>query len=130
MRNRLTVIAGLVLAALCGPAGAQGPPSGSPSANVDGAPAAKDSRDDPTDGSSWRDRLAAARARHAAWVACVTSRLPGCDPEQTEEAQAVDPMQQLLDDDTLVPGDVVSTPNGLRVFRGQTGAPHTWADFQ
>jgi hypothetical protein len=39
-------------------------------------------------------------------------------------------MEPLLNDDTLVNGDIVSTPNGLKVFRGQTTVPHGLADFQ
>ena len=36
----------------------------------------------------------------------------------------------LLNDETLVDGDIVSTPKGLRVFHGQPNAPHSWADFK
>jgi hypothetical protein len=37
-------------------------------------------------------------------------------------------MEPLLNDDTLVNGDVVSTPSGLKVFRGQATVPHSLAD--
>jgi hypothetical protein len=40
-----------------------------------------------------------------------------------------DPMRALLNDDTLVRGDVVMTPDGLRTFTGAR-APHSARDFQ
>ncbi len=40
-----------------------------------------------------------------------------------------DPMRALLNDDTLMRGDVVMTPDGLRTFVGSR-APHTARDFQ
>ena len=40
-----------------------------------------------------------------------------------------DPMRALLNDDTLVRGDVVMTPDGLRSFVGSR-APHSARDFQ
>jgi hypothetical protein len=30
----------------------------------------------------------------------------------------------------LVGGDIVSTPRGLKVFRGQSEIPHRWSDFK
>jgi hypothetical protein len=39
-------------------------------------------------------------------------------------------MDALLNDETLVNGDIVSTPKGLKVFRGQPAVPHSLADFQ
>jgi hypothetical protein len=82
--------------------------------------------DDPTDGVNWRDRVAAAQRRHAEWVACVAAKRPDCE----EAPAAPDPMDALLNDDTLVNGDVVSTATGFKVFRGQSSAPHSLADFQ
>jgi hypothetical protein len=81
--------------------------------------------DDPTDGADWRDRVNAAKQRHADWAACVAAKEPGCT-----ETPAPDPMEPLLNDDTLVNGDIVSTPSGLKVFRGQATIPHSLADFQ
>ncbi|MDB5641267.1 MAG: hypothetical protein JWN07_584 [Hyphomicrobiales bacterium] len=40
-----------------------------------------------------------------------------------------DPMRALLNDDTLMRGDVVMTPEGLRTFIGAR-APHSARDFQ
>lgn len=40
-----------------------------------------------------------------------------------------DPMRALLNDDTLMRGDVVMTPDGLRTFVGSR-APHVARDFQ
>lgn len=81
--------------------------------------------DDPTDSADWRARLTAARQRHADWVGCVAAKGRHCS-----DAPVPDPMEPLLNDDTLVSGDIVSTPNGFRVFRGQSTVPHSWADFQ
>ena len=81
--------------------------------------------DDPTDGVNWRDRVAAARQRHADWAACVAAKGRNCS-----DAPVPNPMDPLLNDDTLVKGDIVSTPNGLKVFRGQSTVPHSLADFQ
>jgi hypothetical protein len=39
-------------------------------------------------------------------------------------------MEPLLNDDTLVNCDIVSTRSGLKVFRGQATVPHSLADFQ
>jgi hypothetical protein len=70
-------------------------------------------------------RVAAARQRHADWAACIAAKWPDCS-----DAPAPGPMDPLLNDDTLVNGDMVSTPNGLKVFRGQSTVPHSLADFQ
>ena len=122
MRARSAFIATLVIAWLCGGAAAQN------AASEGGAPSAPERRDDPTESPSWRDRVAAARERHAAWLACVSAKLSSCAPTPSEERE--DPMERLLNDDTLRPGDIVSTPEGLKVFRGQAGAPHRLEDFQ
>ena len=81
--------------------------------------------DDPTDSANWRARVAAARQRHADWAACVAAKGSNCT-----ETPVPDPMDPLLNDDTLVNGDIVSTPSGFKVFRGQTTIPHNLADFQ
>ena len=81
--------------------------------------------DDPTDSADWRARVTAAQQRHGDWAACVAAKGRHCS-----EALPLDPMEPLLNDDTLVNGDIVSTPNGFKVFRGQSTVPHSWADFQ
>ena len=73
----------------------------------------------------WQAQIAAARARHDDWLACVRARRFKCDKDEKPS-----PMEALLNDDTLVAGDIVATPQGLKVFRGQTGAPHKWEDFK
>ncbi len=90
-------------------------------------PATRDAtvNDDPTDSADWPARVNAARQRHADWAACVAAKGRHCS-----EAPAPDPMDALLNDDTLINGDIVSTPNGLKVFRGQPTVPHSLADFQ
>lgn len=97
-------------------------------APTDSAAPEASANDDPTDSADWRARVAAARRRHADWVACVAAREPGCS--DSEPPPAPDPMEPLLNDGTLVNGDIVSTPNGLKVFRGQATVPHSLADFQ
>ena len=128
MRSEMAILATLVLASALGPALGQSattaPSGGETQAGQSTA------NDDPLDQSNWRERIAAARARHAQWLACVAARLPGCSPADAEEPAADDPMERLFNDETLVPGDVVSTTRGLRVFRGQPSVPHSWADFQ
>lgn len=121
MLNRRAAPAFIALAWFVGgacaqPAGSAAVPSAAPEASAS---------DDPTDGADWRARLAAARQRHAAWAACVAAKRENCAPTPVP-----DPMDALLNDDTLVNGDVVSTPNGLKVFRGQPTVPHSLADFQ
>jgi hypothetical protein len=37
--------------------------------------------------------------------------------------------QRVLDDDTLQPGDIVSTDKGLFLFRGRSGPDGQTADF-
>jgi hypothetical protein len=78
-----------------------------------------------TESADWQLRTAAARQRHDGWLACVAARRSKCSQTPTP-----DPMEALLNDETLVNGDIVSTPKGLRVFRGQHNVPHYWADFK
>jgi hypothetical protein len=78
-----------------------------------------------TESADWQLRIAAARQRHDGWLACVAARRSKCSQTPTP-----DPMEALLNDETLVNGDIVSTPKGLRVFRGQHNLPHYWADFK
>jgi len=99
-------------------------PSAAPSPRVQATPEANVS-DDPVDSVDWRARVAAARQRHADWAACVAAKGRHCS-----DAPAPDPMDPLLNDDTLVNGDIVSTPQGFKVFRGQESTPHSMADFQ
>ena len=72
----------------------------------------------------WRERIAEARRAHDAWMDCVRRKVGRC-PATTK----ADPLKALLEDDTLRAGDVVSTPSGLRVFRGKPETPHRIQDF-
>ena len=88
--------------------------------------ASESAEDKPTEGADdWQQRIAAARRQHDDWLACVAARGLKCP-----QTPAPDPMEALLNDGTLVNGDIVSTPKGLRVFRGQHNVPHNWADFR
>jgi hypothetical protein len=87
--------------------------------------AAKGVEDNPTESADWQLRIAAARQRHDDWLACLAARRSKCSQTPTP-----DPTEALLNDETLVDGDIVSTPKGLRVFHGQPNAPHSWADFK
>jgi hypothetical protein len=91
-------------------------------------PPEPEQRDDATDGAGWRDRLLAARERHAQWLACFQARVRDCSPTASENP--ADPMERVLNDETLVPGDIVATPTGLRVFRGQVGPLYRWEDLR
>ena len=99
-------------------------PAPSPDSEEAGAPDAG-REDDPRQSADWRERVRAARQRHGDWLACVTAK-----GRQCSRAPAPDPMELLLNDDTLVKGDIVSTPQGLKVFRGRSSAPHRPADFE
>jgi hypothetical protein len=107
------------------------PPAAAAAAPAADAPetAAPDARepDNAARLAAWRERIEAARQRHDEWLACVIARRFACSPES---AAAPDPMDLLLNDDTLVNGDIVSTPKGLKVFRGRATTPHSWADFE
>jgi hypothetical protein len=87
--------------------------------------AAEGFEDNPTESADWQSRIAAARQRHDDWLACLAARRSKCSQTPTP-----DPTEALLNDETLVDGDIVSTPKGLRVFHGQPNAPHSWADFK
>ncbi len=104
--------------ALPGPAA----PAFHPQADV--AVANPDSSPTP-DQSEWRAETEAARQRHAEWLSCVLARRFKCGA-----GSVADPMDALLADETLLVGDVVSTPHGLKVFRGPPQTPHRWEDFQ
>ena len=73
----------------------------------------------------WQAQIEAARARHDDWLACIRARRFKCDKDEKPSA-----MDALLNDDTLVAGDIVATPQGLKVFRGQPGTPHRREDFK
>jgi hypothetical protein len=79
----------------------------------------------PSDARAWDAEIAASRARHDDWLACVRAKRFKC-----EDDSKPDPMAALLNDDTLVNGDVVETPQGPKVFRGQPQTPHRREDFQ
>jgi hypothetical protein len=113
---RKAFVAAALLTALMGRALAQD----APAAEIAAAPA------DPTRNStSWSAEVEAARARHDDWLACIQAKRFKCD----DKAKAY-PMEALLNDDTLVDGDIVATPDGLRVFRGQPQTPHRREDFR
>ena len=86
------------------------------------APAAADPA---STASSWSAEIDAARARHDDWLACIEAKRFKC-----EDKAKPDPMEALLNDDTLVEGDIVATPEGLKVFHGQSGTPHRREDFR
>jgi len=73
----------------------------------------------------WAAEIEAARVRHEDWLSCIQARRFKCDKDTKPN-----PMDALLNDDTLVAGDMVATPQGLKVFRGQPGTPHRWDDFR
>jgi hypothetical protein len=82
-------------------------------------------RSEAPDQTEWWAETEAARERHAEWLSCVLARRFKCNAGSVSG-----PMDALLADETLVAGDVVSTPHGLKVFRGRPQTPHRWADFQ
>jgi hypothetical protein len=119
LRMRKAIVAAALVTAFIGAAAAQEAPKAvDPSASA--APA-----DSAPSSASWSAEVDAARARHDDWLACIEARRFKCD----DKAKA-DPMAALLNDDTLVDGDIVSTHEGLKVFRGQAGTPHRREDFQ
>jgi hypothetical protein len=79
----------------------------------------------PAEDDDWKARVAADRARHSDWLACIAAKRREC-----ATAGSADPMENLLNDETLADGDIVSTPDGLKVFHGQPNAPHNRADFR
>jgi hypothetical protein len=58
-------------------------------------------------------------------AACIAAKARNCS-----EAPVPEPMDALLNDETRVDGDIVSTPNGFKVFRGRPTVPHSLADFE
>ena len=113
---RKAILTAALLAALIGRAFAQdAPPAAQPSIAAPADPASP----------AWSAAVDAARARHDDWLACIEAKRFKC-----EDKAKADPMAALLNDDTLVDGDIVATPEGLRVFHGQPGTPHKWEDFR
>ena len=80
---------------------------------------------DPAPSNPFAAEIEASRVRHEDWLSCVQARRFKCDKDTKPS-----PMDALLNDDTLVAGDMVATPQGLKVFRGQPGTPHRWEDFR
>ncbi len=80
---------------------------------------------------AWLARVEEAKARYEAFA--MRARLaihprmiePGVAPPR----RAAGTTTSVFDDPTLRRGDVVSTPEGLRVFRGAPGVPHAASDF-
>jgi hypothetical protein len=108
----LRLAALLLLAATC---------AGQAQAQSSAAPAADSG---PAESDDWKGRVAADRARHSDWLACVAAKRREC-----ATIGSVDPMENLLNDETLADGDIVSTPDGLKVFHGRPTGPHDRADF-
>jgi hypothetical protein len=117
--QKAAIAAAAVAALMVANAHAQDAPSES-----DSQPAAR-AVDKPSDAGPWAAEIAAARAAHDDWLACVRAKRFKCD-----DRSKPDPMAALLNDDTLVSGDVVVTPQGPKVFRGQPQTPHRREDFQ
>src|SRR5215213_1479600 len=55
---------------------------------------------------------------------------PKPPPVPKAPGEVTNPVPELLADSTLQPGDMVMFPDGLRVFTGRPGSPHTLADFE
>jgi hypothetical protein len=88
-------------------------------------PAEPKDMNDQTDSADWKARIEAAQQRHESWLVCIANKGSNCS-----RSTASDPMQALLNDETLVSGDIVSTPKGLKVFRGHPEIPHSLSDFK
>ena len=75
----------------------------------------------------WKRRIEEARKRAAQarrdWQLNAPLRMLAPDPPEKIATQRV------LSDDTLQPGDIVSTDKGLFLFRGRSGADGQTADF-
>jgi hypothetical protein len=75
----------------------------------------------------WKRRIEDARKRAAQerrdWQLNAPLRMLAPDPPEKIASQRV------LGDDTLQPGDIVSTDKGLFLFRGRSGADGQTADF-
>jgi hypothetical protein len=79
----------------------------------------------PPNRAAWLERVDRARVRYEAFATGARVSIhpkvvePGVAPRSTG----------ILDDPTLRRGDVVVTSDGLMVFRGLRGFPHTFGDF-
>jgi hypothetical protein len=79
----------------------------------------------PLNRAAWLERVDRARTRYEAFATGARLSIhpkviePGVAPRSTG----------ILDDPTLRRGDVVVTSDGLMVFRGSRGFPHTFGDF-
>jgi hypothetical protein len=81
----------------------------------------------PANRTAWLERVEQARARYDTFAA--QARL-SIHPKVIEPGVAPPPrVTGILDDPTLRRGDVVVTLEGLMVFRGGRGLPHTSRDF-
>jgi hypothetical protein len=67
------------------------------------------------------------RARLANEVARITGSAPAPDVGPLQQDRRAS--ERAMRDDTLRPGDIVSTPNGLLLFRGNPDAEHGPEDF-
>jgi hypothetical protein len=94
-------------------------------ASEESAPAQADVKYNQEGSADWRESVRIARQRHLDWLAGVAAKARNCLQDSDP-----DPMEPLLNDETLVNGDIVSTPNGLKIFHGRPQTPHNIADFE
>lgn len=85
---------------------------------------------------AWKDRVAEAkwraeRARQNAREEFARRRAEGASvgSDEFEERQARENSEAALNDPDLQSGDIVSTMNGMLMFKGRRGADRTPADF-
>jgi hypothetical protein len=92
-----------------------------------GNPAPQD--DTPIDMSrgQWRERIAEAK-RRSRQFALEHRRRPVFDPPSIADKERM-ASERILNDDSLEPGDIVSTDKGLSVFKGQSDQERRESDF-
>ena len=77
-------------------------------------------------GEAWRAQIQASRERADLIRRDRRSFVP---PAPTPAEVAAEASRQVLEDDSLLPGDIVSTSRGLFQFRGVVGGERTRDDF-
>jgi hypothetical protein len=80
-----------------------------------------------TSRDQWRERVAEARRRSQQFALERRGR-PALDPPSIAEQERM-LSEQVLNDDSLEPGDIVSTNKGLFVFKGQSDQERRESDF-
>jgi hypothetical protein len=75
----------------------------------------------------WRERVAEARRRSQQYALEHRGR-PAFDPPSIADQERM-LSEQVLNDDSLEPGDIVSTNKGLFVFKGQSDQERRESDF-